>query len=314
MKKERIWHLDLVRSFCILWIVVIWHNGNIISHNVLTNFITTGILGAFTYLSGLLLGSRNNKFNNIKDILLFYLNRIKRLYPFFFLSALLFLTIPWLRTTYVKSFEQFIHTITFSACFFKDMPGTIWYVCMIFLYYFITPFILLKDNIYYKICISFLFLILFLLLYYNSYLDERILIFYPIFIFGLIVKIKKQFNIYILLLIIICLFFSYYMFYCKINILFNSVICALCLGIFIEYLCRMVNNIKVNIKFYNLIIYVSYSSMLIYLFHRHYFLINKAICKITHFNCILLNILLIPIFVYCCYLIQQFYDNLLKKI
>lgn len=55
----RIKYLDNIRALCMIWIVGIWHMSDYCGKsidNVYTQNITYGVLGAFTFLSGAMMG------------------------------------------------------------------------------------------------------------------------------------------------------------------------------------------------------------------------------------------------------------------
>lgn len=61
----RIKYLDNVRALCMIWIVGVWHMSDycgVTISNVCTQNITYGVLGAFTFLSGMMMGGGKIKF------------------------------------------------------------------------------------------------------------------------------------------------------------------------------------------------------------------------------------------------------------
>lgn len=60
----RIRYLDKTRAICMIWIVAVWHLADycdITIKNQITSNITYGVLGAFTFLSGVMLGGGGGK-------------------------------------------------------------------------------------------------------------------------------------------------------------------------------------------------------------------------------------------------------------
>ena len=52
--------IDIVRTMCVIWIVGVWHMVDYFpGHDLLNyNYVTIGVLGIFTFLSGLFLGKK----------------------------------------------------------------------------------------------------------------------------------------------------------------------------------------------------------------------------------------------------------------
>lgn len=134
--KKRILFFDIARTLCVLYIVGFWHMLDyyqLSNEFVNCNFITTGVLSCFTFLSGLFLGKKNI---SIKE---FYVSRFKRFALLLYVSAISFYVVG-----YIDDVSTLIGTITGLSCFGLPWARTLWYFSMMILFYLMTPFLLYK--------------------------------------------------------------------------------------------------------------------------------------------------------------------------
>jgi peptidoglycan/LPS O-acetylase OafA/YrhL len=106
-----------------------------LNNNVYGNSIMWSCLGTFSLISGYLIGRKYNC-ETWGDVMFFYKKRVVRFYPLFFLSAILLYSIGF------NNLEQTINSLLGLAPFLKPRPLTLWYISMIMVFYFITPFVL----------------------------------------------------------------------------------------------------------------------------------------------------------------------------
>ena len=109
VKAERIYSLDCTRAICMLWIVALWHMESYLDITIkcyITDDICSGVLAAFTFISGYFLGKK--PVGNVKELLTFYKKRILRFYPLFFVSCMIF---------YLFLKNNFYYFVYFSSIF-----------------------------------------------------------------------------------------------------------------------------------------------------------------------------------------------------
>ena len=97
-------------------------------------------LGTFSLISGYLIGRKYNC-ETWKDVLFFYKKRVVRFYPLFFLSAVLLYAIGF------NNLSQTVISLLGLAPFMEPRPLTLWYISMIMVLYFISPFVLNGERV-----------------------------------------------------------------------------------------------------------------------------------------------------------------------
>lgn len=192
----RIRYLDKTRAICMIWIVAVWHLADycdITINNQITQNITYGVLGAFTFLSGIMLGG---KIASLKDTLAFYKRRFIRIYPLFAVSCTsMLLLYIFFDVRLISGLPQYLLTMVGLSIIFTPAPGTIWYVSMLLLFYILTPLLLFRSSsqkwrtILKGAAIYGTFLLI--QLSQISNVDERLLYLFPVYCVGLVVGRKK---------------------------------------------------------------------------------------------------------------------------
>lgn len=317
----RIRYLDNVRAICMVWIVGIWHLSDycgVTISNPITSNITYGVLGAFTFLSGAMLGGK--KIRSREDTLLFYKRRFLRIYPLFAISctSLLLLNILF-DVRFITDLQQYFLTMLGISIVFTPAPGTIWYISMLLLFYAITPFLLYKtsdnrSNIVFKSTIVYgVFLVI--TLTQISHVDERCLYLFPIYCAGLVIGkeplLNKKFKPALLIsggvfFIALCLIkYKVTEISFGVDIIYTVGVIAVFIVFILEFGKLFVGNVG------RLLEKISYASMCAYLFHRQiYGVFSKLfgsfsfVEAVVSFFCVLI----------ICYGIQLLYDWFLKKI
>ena len=299
MNNKRISYLDNARALCMLWVVGIYHmRGYLgvtlsIQGDIIFNNITIAALGTFTFLSAFFL--RKKQIKSHRDILLFYKKRLVRVYPFFLLSSVLFLIL--------RSFTSVFSFITclLGVCpFFEPVPITLWFISMLLFFYFLTPIILYIKNTHGLLCSVIIPIILFLLMYVLNTIhfvsvDRRWFIYFPIYFCTLLLSkdLKKNKSILVFLVSAFILF----------------IICIPDIYIWAEqyiimqWLIAIVGIIiVVTTSFYidrfkhisNILSYISYGSMVSYLFHRQFFgIMYKVFGRFSFFSALIFCIILL---------------------
>lgn len=268
---------DIVRALCIIEIVCFWHlkeylDISMVPHKLIwfCGNITGTILGTFTFMSAFFL--KRKKMESLRDVKTFYLNRLKRFWLLYFIaSLLLYVASSFAGQPWYSSFSNFILSLLGLSIFFSPLPSTLWYMVMLMFFYIITPPILYvktqMKRLRFIVCILFAFI----LLNHLGWLDERVLYYFPMYVLGLIIPdrfinntIKSNYKIAILscVIYIICLYLV------NNNLVRTLLLCfvGVPIVIYISTLLAKSNIIK------SFSTYISYSSLNMYLFHRHIYL------------------------------------------
>lgn len=317
----RIKYLDNIRALCMIWIVGIWHMsdycGNAIS-NVYTQNITYGVLGAFTFLSGVMMGG--NVIESLQDFKLFYKKRLLRIYPLFAVSCTSLLLLHYLMNVQlISGVSQYIFTMLGLSIILTPAPGTIWYVSMILLFYILTPFLLyrhangIKTAILLKSLIIFVFFIL-LKVVDVGLVDERLYMLFPIYCIGLLTGKEKILNSncrYVRLLFGVIIFIGINYVetkYVQTDFIIKIMYTILVETAFVMFIMEFGKIFKGNIE--RCLSKVGYSSMCAYLFHRQFYgLFSKLFGRFS----LVEAFMAFGVVIIFCFYIQKGYDLLCKK-
>lgn len=184
--KNRILLPDIARSFCVVYIVAFWHIFDYcapVEWKDDFSFLTHGALACFTFISGLFCGKKEMNFKK------FYLSRMKRFLPLLAIALVLFCIFQ------ITSFKVAIITLLGISCFTPYQPLTLWYFAMIILFYWLTPILLYKNNGRCErkslICRSILLYLFFIFLSSIIEIDNRIIVYFPFYVLGIIFPIEK---------------------------------------------------------------------------------------------------------------------------
>ncbi len=255
---------DIVRALCMLWIVGFWHLGDYIHFPKnpfgIGLYITNTVLACFCFISGYFIGKKNTSPK------VFYIARLKRFYLLFFISCLTLFFLGWF-----DNVKHFFFSITGLSCFFLPQPRTIWFFCMMIIFYLITPFLIQKESsykngfIYIRIILS---LTVFLVINYFHHIDLRVpmyFIFYSLgllFPFSVMENLLKKSTTYRPY----CLLLYAFLFFIRQFLIIQII--AMFVGILlIIFISNALNNLQSN-NIKKTFSYLSYSSMCAYLFHR----------------------------------------------
>jgi len=251
----------------------------------------------------------------------FYKKRLQRFWIPFFVSALILhiasLAIhhPWF-----NSHWHFLATIMGFSIFTPPSPGTIWYISMLMTFYMITPFILYLKSIWWKLFISALLVIGMDVLVAEFDLNIRVTYYLPVYLSSLLIPslwIQKIRNMRFpfLLLLLIVLFFTIYV----VQIRWLTVVASLIIGpVCLIPISQFLAKYPFICKFSDA---VSYSSMNMYLFHRHIYMalvLFFSLCGIGSFHGMktsfwLLLFVALPIVVLSSFYLQRAYDRVCKS-
>ena len=326
MSKERDLTFDVVRALCILEIVCFWHLTNYIDMGnpskdfwLYSSDVTVAVLGAFTFMSGYFL--KKYKIETVADVKRFYINRVKRFWLlYFFASLTLYVASYAAGQPWYPSATNFILSLFGLTVFFQPLPSTLWYMVMIMLFYIITPIILCFRNISGRIIAATLIFMVFLFIDQRGWVDERVLCYYPMYALGLIVRkdtiswIKKHALLSVFLGTV---------FVCLVSLLLSRIdfssllICIASFPVFLGLSELMAKSSLISIG----ASFISYSSLNMYLFHRHFYLGFLILwhsgsvggIREATFPLWFAFVVVCPFMIAFCYYSQRLYDKSIKR-
>lgn len=305
---------DIIRALCMLEIVCLWHLNDypVLEIHLPAVFgrITDGCLACFFLLSGVLNSSKK------RSAIDFYKKRITRLYIPYVAALLVAYLVPMPQS--VPSIMSLLYAILGMSCFVGPMPYTLWFVCVLLIFYLITPVYTTlskcKHGMIYEICILVLIEAVFFVLYYFALLDLRIILYWPFYATGLIMSRSKfeywignKWFMFILIGLSVPLFFSFY----HVGLIGRPFV-NLCVLNWIVLVALVMDKFLSKSRIFDKIIsWVSYSSMFCYLFHRP---IYSFFLDVFPVHGIYIVPIMIVIVLIVGYFLQRGYDMLLNKI
>ena len=283
--------------------------------------ITYASLGTFTFISGYFL--KKKEIRSMDGCKKFYITRLKRFWIPFFLSALTLWIIggvvgkPWFTSPL-----NFILSLVGLSCFWGPLPSTLWFMVMMVYCYLITPILLFKSNQGQRIVRSVLLMCLLVILYRLGYLDERLLVYMPMYLLGLCLPDSVTQAIrdhrYAVVIVTALLLGTVIV----INKLEGLLLYYVVVPIGYPFIISLSETVSSCQWVRNAANIVSYSSMNMYFFHRQMYL-----CAIFLFNISMFPsfhgatmplwfaiIVIIPIIITVSYFLQKGYDRVLKTI
>lgn len=321
-------------------------------------FMLMGI-GIFTFISGLLIDlTYQEKITNFSNTIDFLKKRLIRILPLNWISIILsvflaFTFIPLLFPTFANNFSQeSINSISFfvqfigAQLFIQNSDSYNWFVSLILICYFIYPVVIkFSKNILQTFAISILPLIIFVFLrLFLNLIDNRLFIFYMIFMGGVLVNriFKNNYNFpikKIVLFLVVSVFFSFiyfwrggYYFYSRpllnnpfLNfVIYEMIVLGIATISGCIFLLLIVNRNRINTileKSKSLIIAIAVSSYCVYLFHFQFFTIGQGLIEYFKIpaiiNDVLFYFIIIPLtFIFSYYIQiteQKFWGRFISK-
>ena len=139
--KKRLISVDCARALCMLFIIGIYHmKSAYLREPEVTTFMKLTIvpvLSTFTAISAWFLGRR--RIASRADVIAFYRSRLARAYPFFLLSCLTLYVVSLIVGKYIHGVKQLILTLLGLSTVFGPAPSTVWYISMLMLFWLLTP-------------------------------------------------------------------------------------------------------------------------------------------------------------------------------
>ncbi len=318
VKQSRIIEFDVLRTICILWIVGAWHLCTYSPalrafHRPETALFKTIILGMFFYISAYLLASKYS-INSITEIKVFLLKRYLRIYPMYLTILAILLCFKKITAT------DFLISAFHLNMILKTPLLTLWFVTMIFLFYIITSILLYKYS--HKKLAAFCLvshIIFCLLIATTNYIDERMVLYTPIYCLGIFVAKTSLWesirirNILILLpiLTVNVLMFSKLPVNWYLLCMFKIITCILSFPVLYAFA-----KVVMRVLPHRMFIFISQISFAMYLTHRLVFATATSIYKPTEIISALmyLGLICLPVIVLVSYLYQLFYDKIMLRV
>jgi len=318
--------IDLLKVLCTLWIVGFWHlsnYGDVIApkaweHN---SDITTAALGVFMYFSGYFLSKY--KINNSKDILNFYTIRLKRFYGLYLTSVFmlwlggLFTPKPWFKSDF-----QILTTILGISSFFKPDVGTLWFLSMLMFFYWLTPIVKRMEGFWNQVfAISIVWIVIYALDFFFHSINVRIFSFLPMYFIGAFTNhafyqkmIKTHWSWCAIILFLFCCYIPRNEIWIigVIKDVLLSTTAVIGGGAFCSFVMKYVkNDIIINI-----LTWLSYCSLAVYLFHREVYQLLVMVFGKLHIDIsiLILYFVFFPSAFIFAYLMQKCYDCIIRKL
>lgn len=140
-KSKRLASVDCARALCMLFVIGVYHmKGSYLTNPGLTPMLTriiVPVLATFTGISGWFLGRK--KLETRADVAGFYKSRLVRAYPFFLLSCLSLYAVSLVVGKYFHGIRQLFLTLVGLSPVFGPAPSTVWYISMLLMFWALTP-------------------------------------------------------------------------------------------------------------------------------------------------------------------------------
>lgn len=180
--REKLVFIDYLRVFSMLYVVGFWHlfeytNASVVPLFNISEKITWMVLGVFTFISGFLIGKSVVRSSNLLD---FYTKRIIRIYPLYLVAVILFFVYG------LNSADVSLKSLFLVSMVYGPAPRTLWFITMIILFYLAAPFLSKLINRP-KQYILLVLLTLFTMVAANLFgsADIRLALYFPSFCIGL---------------------------------------------------------------------------------------------------------------------------------
>jgi len=327
MTKERDLTFDVARALCILEIVCLWHMTDFIDMSLLPEqslsifgYVTIVVLGTFSFISGFFL--KKYKIVNGSDVGKFFLVRIKRFWILYFIaSLLLYVASSCVGQPWYPSISNFVLSLIGLSVFFQPLPATLWFMVMMMFFYLITPLILAFRRKEMRVMVAATIFVVLVALGFRGWVDERVLCYYPMYALGMLLDVRivdfiKRKALLALLGSGVGLAVIYLLLYG--SSVYSLLVCVAGLIAVIGLSELMAKNAVVG----KVGSFVSYSSLSMYFFHRHFYLAIVYLWNIggvgnireATFPLWFAYLVVCPIIIFGCYTIQRVYDKITLNI
>lgn len=326
---KRDYALDVLRAIAAIYIIGFWHHLSYIDLDVLKTPLTTSFaviaLGMFFTVSAYLLTQQQRENINREmtlseckqEVKTYYSKRVFRIYPLYFIAVLLFYALEIGRW----SLPHLLTSVTLTAALIDKSPLTLWFINVIFLYYLAMPLIwfIARSNARIIALGAIAIISLYLLHRYTPLIDERIYIYLPSMIFGILLgknenlrKVLTQ-KSYLSASVVLTIL-SLVLIYTELLSL-DSVIALVPVLAFpaLIVISEFIGSFK---KIQKLWIVIGYSSFAAYLFHRVLFELfyDRGFGRTSDLSVVSFGVIVVvPLVFVLSYFVQQLYDRQIRS-
>lgn len=322
-QNNRIFGLDIIRVVSILYIII--HHTRDYAYtyqiNILDEILTGIALSLFVFISGYFITVSLYSFHTREDVFAWLRKRFIRLYPLYLASTFLYVVYYFHDLNIRMTIAQILSVNMLISPWFGESFRTIWFVSMLVLYYlfFAVSFYKGKEWFpYIKLGAIFVLLIILRLLF--GLVEDRLLLYLPIFALGLwagengLLTKPVSWRIFFLSLVP-CVVGAVLYSRLRDNTLLRNVtqgaigiLAVIPVWVGAKYLASRISN-------FAFVLFLSYSSYCMYLFHRFVFraLLILYYPKTTAEMYAFLLLLGVPLVTGFGYLVQRGYDYMVNR-
>jgi peptidoglycan/LPS O-acetylase OafA/YrhL len=204
--KTHFLEIDILRSLAIIFIVI-YHlimflgDDNSINNIIQAILLYTSYLGLglFFFISGFILNSKYQNIASFMDAIKFYWRRLLRIYPLYLMGLGLaifiwgFLKIGYFSANF-NAYDIIANVLNLREVFISIIKiPNVWFVSAILIFYLIFSLSMsISKNTPYLFLVLFIFFILLIVMHrFFNLFEERIFIYYNIFVFGILFNSGK---------------------------------------------------------------------------------------------------------------------------
>lgn len=306
--KRRLFSIEYLRAFSILYIVGFWHLFDYTHafreyYNSFTRMAMIISMGLFVIISGFLVGSSAMK---SVSLIHFYKNRLIRIYPLYALAVIL------LYAYGVNDAATSIKSLILISMYYGPAPVTLWFITMIMLFYLVTPLLLklVESPVKYLLFIVAIFAMTVMAQAIFRTVDHRLVLYFSCYCIGIYCSRyglrTRVVNIWsALLLLCLCLILPF------VGIDIGALLRIIPIIFSSTYLIFAINYLNEDkFKRLNIVSTLSYCSFAMYLFHRPIYLTLKALYfpESGQFQVLYLMTVCLPAVVFISWGVQKLYD------
>ena len=309
--ETRSFAIDFLKGISILYIAGYWHLFNYtkafpLYRNVVTDRLIMVVLGLFVLISGYLIGTRVNS-NSKNDLVVFYAKRFLRIYPPFVFFSIIFYILN------IGSGKKLFKTATLISMVFPPAANTLWFVAMIIIFYLMTPLLInMSKNMvkYFLFCVL-LFGVAFILNHFFNILNERLILFFPIFAVGVLLASHQELKDNLRLSVVTLFLIASIMVTFIDNV---SMFLWLPLMVFAPLLCFLIILRKEKmIERFKIMGHIGYASFFVYLSHRPIYEVLKKLYfpQSEILQIFYLAVFCLPLIIAISWFLQKWYNNII---
>lgn len=314
LSKPRLHYMDFLRAIAILYVLAIHHlddyAGNFY-HNNVDIVVIYSFLGLFIFISGYLL-TLKSPIHNKSDLWGFIKQRFLRIWPLYVVAVILFTACSLMPAKDVLPHVFLLNVLLDNSAI------TLWFVSVLCVLYIFYPLIVYRYSFGRTLFIALWFHVIFgALREFVGIIDERIFLYFPLFLFGIICArhnlLERYFHNRTVIIVSVAVFACSVFLYFGLppNRFFRQTFLIMIMISAIPLLVLLGKWFVSVVKrpFYA---GLAYASFCMYLFHRvvFYGITNIYIPGDTTHILIYLTLLAIPIIYFSSFYIQKGYDRL----